>query len=392
MSNILFLVDNIPPHPSANGICADKIMRCLSNDNNVFCVGRQESSLLTPYKYYHLDAASKKKSKIAALFGFIKTLFFLPFYPLMLFKEGKKYEKLAEEIIEKQAIDAVVAVSFPGETFYAATRLKKKKGSSLKLILYPLDVFLEGNRSRCHLVQKLSQFFARKYFSKQIKISDKVIVLNNSRSVYEKKVGFFRNKFVFSGIPMIDNVCFVPKKSDGIFKILYAGNISSDMYNPIPVLDMVEKEAINNMLKVEFHLFGRGNKKIIRTLSNRYNAIKFINHGWVDESTLNQGLVSSDFCLNIAKSVTNTIPSKFFKYMCYFKPIVHYYYRDDDPCLSLLKKYQYSILIKHNDLGEISIIKSIMRMDVKYFDLKNEFNEYTPLFTANKIKEVLCDE
>lgn len=368
-------------------------MTVLAKSNMVYCIGTNPLSREKEYKYIMIQGINKSNGKsiiykgIRAVMGICKSIIHLPIYPASSFNLAQSYYKSACTIIEQEKIDTVVAVSFPGEAMIACEKLKKKYGSSIRTILYPLDVSIEGNRSKNRAYHTASCFFAKRNLDRQITITDNVIVLENASELYKANFPQHIHKMLFAGIPMIENIDISAplKKNEEEFRIMYAGNISSNMYNPIPILSMLDREAGASGLRISFHLYGHADKRLLNKLATCFKNITFENHGWVDEEELNNGLLEADACLNIAKTVTNTIPSKFFKYMCLYKPILHYYYDDNDPCLDYLKKYTYSVMIKAGEQCNVKIIESIKNYDIRKRDLEKIFYTCTPQYTAELI-------
>lgn len=394
---ILFLIDQVPPSRSANGICADKIMNVLANENGVYCIGTNQNTITRKYNYQKIDGKKKPKGKsifhklICVIIDSCQSIALLPLFPATSNKLADRYYNAACELIDKENINTVVAVSFPGETLIACKKLKQKYSNQIKVILYPLDVSIEGNRSKNIIFHHLSCYFAEKNMRNQLQYADSIIVLENAKKLYEKTFPEFMGKMRIAGIPMIEPFDIntelkKDKKDSAPMNIMYAGNISSEMYNPIPTLEIIDAEATERNISVNFHLYGHGDKKLLKKLATSFRNISFINHGWVDETVLNDGLNNADVCLNIAKSVTKTIPSKFFKYMCLNKPIIHYYYDDDDPCIAYLEKYAYAVLIKATDTPK-NILETIEKMEMKEVDLEKDFSTCTPKYTAKLIEK-----
>ena len=59
MSKYLFLLDELPPTQSANGICAEKVMYCLRQSGDVFCVSWDDFEKVKE-KPFHCTTIPKK--------------------------------------------------------------------------------------------------------------------------------------------------------------------------------------------------------------------------------------------------------------------------------------------------------------------------------------------
>ena len=179
MGRYLFLLDELPPTKSANGICAQKVMNCLKEFGEVYAI-TWDSEEKEVYKNYfvvrisqkHFTRYSEKMKKktgkinkfifiLARIFFFIKRMCLIPFWPVDSISCAKEFEKNAIRLIKEKKITHIIAVSYPGETLYALKNIKRKCGQ-VKAIMYPLDVSLNGRPSSKGIEKKLSTWGGKK--------------------------------------------------------------------------------------------------------------------------------------------------------------------------------------------------------------------------------------
>lgn len=397
MNKYLFLLGDLPPKPSANGVCIEKIIKHLyvDNEKNVHCILWSDSEIATLYKYNLHFIEGRKKSHYRSFFlkflfrmkHILNKIIVLKYFPVNSFKIAKSFYNKSIEVIDEYDITHVIAVSFPGETLYAINKLKRKYGNSLITIVYPLDVSLEGDRTRFKFWNKLSQKAGSKMMNKTIKINDYVLTLENAISLFENKItSDYHYKFKSVGIPLIENLEHVYEKNkNDNYIILYAGYLLMDMYNPIPILDLINRGLEKKNKKAVFDFYGICDKKLEEIIINNYRNLKFINHGWVTDSELNKKMAEADIYLNISKEITNTIPSKMFKYMCFKKPIIHYYFNDNDCCIPYLTKYGNALLVKSNSFNEDIIDLEKITSSNQVGNIEEMFPTCTPKYTADII-------
>ena len=400
MNKYLFMLGDLPPAPSANGVCTEKIIKKLYNkeEDNIHCIiwSDKEIANLYPYKLHFISGRAKKdnnQSKIVKFFARIKyvlsKLVLLRCFPASSLKIASAYYKEAINVIDNNDITHVIAVSFPGETLIALKKLKRKYKDKIITIVYPLDVSLEGDRTRFKLWNVLTEAAGKSVLNKTIKVCDHMLSLENAKEMFINDINKkYHHKLTFVGIPLIENINDIAnnKKSDEVV-LLYAGYLMHDMYNPLPVLDLIEKGLSSTNKKIIFDFYGVCDDYLRKEIYTKYKHIVFKDNGWISDVQLNEAMAKADIFLNISKAKTNTIPSKVFKYMCFKKTIIHYYFVDDDSCLPYLEKYKNAFLINHNNINEIeSIDLDNIGFASDEIDVEEIFPTCTASYTANVIK------
>lgn len=406
MNKYLFLLDELPPTKSANGICVERIITSLQKKEDVFCITWNVENINN--KKVHLSRIKKKKwarkvecmekyttciGKMVFLFARciykLKRVIMLPIWPVDSYCTVCEFYNYACDLIEKESITHVIAVSYPGETLLAMKKIKKRYGECIHTIMYPLDVTLEGKYDGTNLEKIISKKCGRQLLVNCGQFADKIIVLENVEYLYKKYFPVaLHKKFRVCGIPLIeenDEQHNEKRKSKSKIHCVFGGNLFYDLRNPTPLLDMLEKQNVEMVLDI----YGCADDRLWEEWKNRYKNIQIINHGWVTQDILNNAIVNADILINVGNAEEHLIPSKLFKYMSAKKVILHQKVANNDPCVPYLKKYNKSFIfdttLKLN--AENFNIKDILGKEMSAESVSALFPRCTPQYTANIIRE-----
>ena len=409
MNKYLFLLDELPPTTSANGICAERVMQELSKDEEVHYLSWDENerndSLIRhsiPRKPWTVFSERMEKKKtvgsklfyyLARVCYFVKRLTLLYKWPVDSNKTSRRYYENAVEIINQNDITHVVAVCFPGESIDALSRLKKRFGSKIQTILYALDVTIEGKLNSSSAFKWLSAIGAKRFFIKCGRASDKILILENANDVFRRRLPLdVYSKCHTCGIPLVrqadEGITNCVKPDDDIH-VVYGGNLFPGLRNPTALFDLLEKTDIGDGRNIIIDLYGKTHEDIRKSWEGRFSNIKIVEHGWVDEATLNEALATASVLLNVGNSERFLIPSKLFKYMGTGKPILHIYTNPDDPCIPYLKKYNNMLLVDATKTcyDKNAIVDFLLNSKCVAQDVEKLFPTCTPDYTAKLIKE-----
>lgn len=408
MNKYLFLLDELPPTKSANGICVERVISYLQKKEKVYCITwnteniNNENVCLNKIKkkkwarkVEHMVKYTTPIGKLVFLTARciykMKRVLMLPIWPIDSYGTVCEYYSSACNLIEKENITHVIAVSYPGETLLAMKKLKKRYGERIQTIMYPLDVTLEGKYDGLSFEKAISKKCGRRFLIKCGCFADKIIVLENVEYLYKKYFpSNLQKKFKVCGIPLVEeNDECKNKKSKEELKVhcVFGGNLFYDLRNPTPLLDLLERQN----MEMVFDIYGSADDRLWKEWKGRYKNIQIKNHGWVSQDVLNNAILKADILINIGNAEEHLIPSKLFKYMCAKKIILHQKNTKNDPCVHYLKKYNKSFIYDTNQISNADNfnIKTVFEKEVEIGNVEALFPRCTPQYTANIIKENL---
>ena len=410
MSKYLFLLDELPPTQSANGICAEKVMSCLRQSGDVFCVLWDDFEKVKE-KPFHCTTIPKKPwarfvlsmkggqglyhrwlFRAARVIYWMKRMLLLPIWPIDSLSCAYHFYASAKKLVDEHNITHVIAVSYPGETLLAMSLLKWQFNDQIKTVMYPLDVTLEGMNHGSSIERKLSCICGRRFIRFCAKRADQVLVLENALYLYNEVFPESERKnFSCCGIPLLESTDWTRYASNSVWKenelhFVFGGNLLYDMRNPIALLDLMEKAAWPENRDIYFDLYGKADSQIQELWKGRYKRLQIVEHGWVDESVLNTALLTANVLISIGNNEKHLIPSKLFKYMTTGNPIVHLYLFDDDPCIPYLKEYGNALLLKCDHDEAQKMVEYVMHCKQKKVEVASMFPSCTPQYTANMIQ------
>lgn len=399
----LFLLGNLPPLVSANGVCVNSVMNEIRKHYKCFSISFSENPSDHDDYNYHipmrkwdriiqlLEQTKRRNQKIRHFFLRVYAVFIqmlmLPFWPAFSLSTVVNFYKKSSLLIKRENISCVVAVSYPGETLLALVLLRIRFRKRISLIMYPLDVSLGGKFDGKKIEKKISVISSKWLYRFCVFFADKIIVLENTIDLYKKILtGPNWAKAEICGIPLIKQE--LPQKTSSCekkIKLVYGGNIDSRVRNPFPILDYLEQLAKKNSCEICVDIYGFVSSHLSLKMSSRYSHIEINNCGWVPEKELDLAVENASALLSIGNNVGFLIPSKIFKYMSSNKPIIHFCAIKDDPCVPYLTKYGHSFLLYGEKMGDVDFVGWLQKNQSFSVDCQKLFPQCTPNYTACKI-------
>lgn len=384
MNKYLFLLDALPPTRSANGICAQKVMKILAQNAPVYCVAwdagdptensfcqcsripakpwarraerlRQDTTALGKFRFF-----------MARCLYWLKRFCMLGLWPVDSLSTAGNFYREAKKRIEEEGITHVVAVCFPGETLLACKWLKKTFGNRIQTFLFPMDITLQGKSDGTKPEKYLSRLGARHFLKRCAREADGLLVLENAEELYREVFPESqRRNHILCGIPMLQkwDSKQIPAGTAGEIRCLYAGHLFADLRDPTCLFDILEScsRQLRETLTVE--IYGAGDASVFKGWENRYSGIRILCHGWVSEDRLDAALEQADVLINVGNIYDHLIPSKLFKYMNTGKPILHQTVSEGDPCLPYLKRYENALTVdaRKPDMEQTQTLAQFLR-------------------------------
>ena len=424
--NILVLIGEYKPNMSPNGKIISLINKELSKNYNIIILARRTEKKLLKEEFFEneyiyrindynqilhndlqrrisIEKNKAKKQLYKAMLYLKRLLFWIPRalrFSSISNHYVKKIIRKIEFIKANKNIDYVLAGSAPHEEVVAAS--KWCEHNKIKLFVFQMDRFVNANSLYPFRLTKRIQC------KNNLKIESRVLNIVNTLFILPPLFEYYNKdrlldklkKIVVLEHPLVyENETYdIPLKKDSNYLVVsYAGSLDKKLRNPKYILDLFTNEIIKkNNIQLKMYSFGNCEDMISNYSKNNPKTIFQI--GKVDSNIVSKKLYESDFLLTIGNNSNNEIPSKLFEYLSYGKPIIHFYYIDNDKYLDYLKKYPLSICLKMDkNLLEQNVIEFVeFCLNNKNNHISNKvvveiYKKCTPTFVATEIEERIGD-
>ena len=373
MKKVILLTDYYFPHNNANGLCIGRIGKGLLNlGYEVHVIAYSDSSSLLEecidgiyvhrvkpaffYKMrsYYFRHSSKIKGKIVWFFALLdrrvrKILFayWYPFvYPLAAWRYIRKIHLISKNIDCRN----IIAGYNPIEAAIACLWFNELSG--YHTIAYFMDTFTMTSNARNHpFIFNRGQWWEKKIY-------DRVGVIGNLAQYVEHFSGSFyqpwKNKMEVMDIPVDFNRLHTTESKDEMVRIVYTGGCSFEDRDPRYFMDLFDK--LTKEMTISLFFYGKNNIYEYLDAWNKKNP-QVINRGYVNFNDLNKARLQANFMLNFGSKSEIIVPSRILEHISTGKPIIHVFYREDDPCLAILRNYPLVLLIDANAPFETSFMR-----------------------------------
>lgn len=242
----------------------------------------------------------------------------------------RKLKKLLKKH-NKENYDYIFSSSMPFAANVLARNLVKdklaKRWSNISLDSYECHVFWQKNRIK----QKIKT--ANKVFDS----AEKVFAIPG---IYEEMknqnyVPKYLNKLVNINIPALVPKQNLPYEDEIICNISFAGNFYTNLRNPSTFLEVLSK--LDSSFKL--NICGQGCEEIFLEKEKLFTNCKLNYLKYLPYEDSIKLLAKSNILINIGNNNTAQVPSKSYEIMGFGKPILNFYYKEDDFCLELYKNY-----------------------------------------------------
>lgn len=390
MKKVLIIVDQYYPESSANTHCVENIIKFFKtkemdisvlshnvnadsnfkifDDVKVFKFDTYATKLFKNRKSINYEQESKLKKIIRKILWGFKFSFklnrprtenvYIDFMNYdMLLKQLKKHE---------EKFDFIVSVSAPFGLQILASKIHKfYKDSKWYPILFDPFVYNYTLSQNCKKINKRKKIaenclqFANKIFMQ------KGIKENNIKENYKPQ---YHKKVVDIYLPnLIDKTENSTKVNNGKINLTYAGIFYKDIRNPEKMLDILS--SFDSRFKLV--LVGSGCEDVVGSKKSLFKQCELVVLGRKQKNKCDELLKNSNILINLSNSIVNQVPSKVFEYIGLGKPIVNFYFTENDPSLNYFKKYDLCYNVNLNNYTEKDI------EELKIWCLKNEKKQLT---------------
>lgn len=378
---ILFLVDSYYPESSANTVCSDifinyfkkqgdqvDILSILPNNEGSTCFDFNGSKIIK-FKTYHNYFLEKNKKffkadnwkdlpwvvrKSVALANRFEHLFRCntEYNSLDVVNYDDIYRRVVNAVDYKY--DIIISCSAPFALHVIASKLLKRGVANRWYPIF-LDPFVNNKCLNNRRVNK-----RKRIAEKTLKHAQNIFVIDG---VMEEnlRLGFnsqYYNKVIEFTMPnLIEPSCIIERKKtlpDNKILLFYAGLFYDKIRNPSEMLNIINKFPNN----YELNIYGSGCEDLVKKYTD-IDGDKFKYWGRVKHDICLERLQESNILINLSNTITNQMPSKVFEYISFGKPVINFYFNENDVSLKYFKKYPLAFNINLNNYTEDDIQKLI---------------------------------
>ncbi len=326
--------------------------------------------ILRTYGEDHIESLwGKIAIQIAKPLNKIAKLFLIHKFPMASEIAVTRYYNKAVGLYQQHKFNAVIALFNPEDTLFAGAKLKERF-PEIKLGAYILDslIFLAGKKKLpLFLRDKLCWNFEKMVYDHfDMVYNMETHMIHHQNRKYEP----YRNKMVFLDTPLFSpRQPVLTKKlySNDKKHLVYMGTLFKTFRNPDYMHRLFLEANMNQDYNLHFYTRGDCEGDVINFQNESDNAI--FRHGYVPHAEIDNIFANADFLINLGVSNSTNISSKIFDYMSIGKPIIHFYYLENDVNLRYFQKYDLALMIKMDeDLFHDNAVR------LKYF-LESTYNK-----------------
>lgn len=348
--HITVLCGSYDPKPSAVAICAINVVLELKKMGHEVSVilpydgcGSTEDVIrfkAPDYIKYHSG------NKILRLYVRIKRYLSAFFKKYNLNNQAiNGYTRTLRTLHSKKPIDIIVPFSFPFESIISSVQFSEESGTPLIIEPVIFDNFVENPSLHRSSINKTIKRKAHiKLVSQYLEKCNHIFVIHSQRE-------YFKNTFpiLFHKVSFIEHPLLVQPKyevtSNG--HLLYSGSFLRGYVKSENLVRLLEIILPLLNCKMDFCVMGNDVSNI-GELEKKFPT-QIFNHGQVPLSEAESYIASSSILLSVAEVSGIQISSKIFTYMATGKPIIQFYYADEDVNVKILERYPLSFSFKLND-------------------------------------------
>lgn len=361
LAHIVFIMGDYYPLPSANGICADMLIKEMLKRGHtieVICNGEKKN-----YRYAENDGV-----RIHTVQGSLPNNIYhkivrkmlsyprLVYWPINFPWIVKQTCSLFDAINEENPVDCIIVIQKPVEASFAGMQIKKKY-PHIKSALYVLDSIANN----LDIKQGIRKILSWKSVNAEYRFHeayDYIFHMEFNELFYSSflKNRALASKITYLNLPLVskslnEKFCSLQKNINSqTIRFVYSGMLGLNFRDPSFLIKLISNLNIGKKIVCEFY----SKISLNRFGSKEYESNKdmFVSHQYIPQTELNIILANSDFLLSIGNpmsEIIKQIPSKIFIYMSTGKPIVHILGGENDICIDYLKHYKNCLLLNPND-------------------------------------------
>lgn len=412
MKHVVFILSGYYPYFSAVGTCIRRIASCLKTRYQITILAvnnRYGQKNLDCYDSCRIVRVSTKQINhrlyVENRIQVVQNVFFHTAYSLMLLlirtvkylrallkpynvddRLCRAYEDALHQIQAETPIDVIVPVCIPFESMVATCQYCTQTQSPPTVISYFLDPFSDNDAlHRTKMNRKVKYARHLELERKILKLSQHVIIMRHLQQHFEQEFPDYANKICVTEHPLLT----VPSTSlavkSPVNTLVYAGSFNHGVREPDFMLQVIAALEI----PIEFNIYAAGNcSETILAYARKYpSVIRY--HGSVSKDKADEAIAKANYIISVGNRNANQSPSKIFECLATGKPIIHFYYYEQDFVIVLLNRYPNSICIKIADELSDQTIEDLRQFLMKDYhqlnfdDVKHLYPDALPETTAN---------
>ena len=405
MKHILIVLGQYLPHPSANGICCERIANeLIENGFDVqFVVNREVDALYDEGEYYRVPRMAYQRlgelrdrtknsiiKKAYNLLGSIvdrcRLVLFSPLFPVASPFHLYNFIKGVERAANKTKPDLIIGVNLPVDSIYATT-IYKERHPHVKMLGYFLDP-MAGGAKNTFIGEDKSFRRALTAEKRIITAADAVIVQKEHLKHYEDFFGEDdRKKIYYYGAPLLVKHKEY-KISDGNKVVVYAGALSKYTRNPQYII-----EVFRYIKNAKLVMYVTNGHEWVKELANGIPNVE-VNPG-VSHDEIVDIMESATAFLNIGNTQAMFAPSKVIEYIGFGKPLISTFRVDGDTSLNYVNRYRYGLTIderveQYSDAAKkIGNLIDSFEESISFEEIEKEYWDNTPRAVVEVVKKLL---
>lgn len=419
--HIVLIVDSYYPNYTMNGIIAYNLIENLKIYNNITVItyknDYKESHKLTLdniniYRIVsqniclksEIDKLLRNKSSISkfllqSLDKIRKVFFYLKrniSFVGINFGLSRSIVNKLKQINNENKIDVVITISAPFEISHSGLQFSKEN-TDVNLIPIQLDYFSDLNDNYYPNFMKKYRIEKRVGFEHElIEKSKAYFALKFLESTISNKKHLDKKNIIYIEHPLIKNNISEPLETvisnSSEFSLLYAGSLSKSERNPVDVLEVLR--LMSSRINFKFHILHRGDcseiiNKFVRDIPGR-----IVNWGTVETSLSYRAIKSADVLISIASKSGSQVAGKTFDYISTGKPIIYFYYDENDINKEYFERYPLSLCLYVKKLGYHQCSSRIEKFlidtkgkSIEFECVEQEYRLATPKYITSLIYE-----
>lgn len=306
------------------------------------------------------------------------------FYPEPSYGDSRKIFKIAQEIVDNNKINILVAMYRPYECVKAALLLKKRNENRLKVVTYHLDLLSESV-TKYSLLRKYINKKVFQAFSYELSEVDKILLpLSAPR--------FESNKIDYVDFPLYIPNHFVKNSdrkesyfSDETINISILGSLDANNRKIDYICSIIDELPCIVGKSVTLNIWGNLTGISVR----RFRKTSY--WGMAEIQEVPNILQQSDFLLNVGNRITsNMIPSKIFQMFAAKKPIIFCVSSTSDKSIPYFERYGHTCFVEEFNQDINCDVRKVKLFIEHYYQMKIEvddrlFEKSTPQYICDRI-------